>query len=87
MAMIAGYELRKVEFWRQTRLIAYTIACTVTEKDKRGSIYDMFPLPGDPTALQREQTKKDEYEEMLKQQRNFTNEVREEMRRANQNKK
>lgn len=46
-----------VDNWRRTRLIAYLIARD-SLKDKNMSMYDFYPLPGDPTKEQIEQERK-----------------------------
>lgn len=76
---LAGYEQRMTNEWQQTRVIAYTIACTVTEKDERGDIYQLFPLPGDPTPEEIQAAQQQQYEEMIAHSRHITELVREQM--------
>lgn len=76
LLMINGYYDRVNAEWQQTRLIVYTIACTVTEADKRQDIFDFLPLKGDPTAAQRMATMKNNYERMMKEQKDFNDSLR-----------
>lgn len=79
MIALQGYEQRINDQWQQTRIIAYTIACTVTDKDERGEIYDLFPLPGDPTPEEREAAVKRMYDAMVAESKMVTAMVREQM--------
>jgi hypothetical protein len=65
--------------WHQTRLLIFTIAATVTDPEKRGEVYDLFYLPGDPTPEEREAEAKRVYDEMMTAQRDFTDELRREI--------
>lgn len=76
MIQVEGYQRRKNDSWQQTRILAYTIACTVTEPEKRGEIYDMFPLPGDPTEAQRKKLEQEEFERRRKEAKELTELVR-----------
>ncbi len=79
MITLLGYEQRINDSWQQTRIMAYTIACTVTDKEERGEIYDMFPLPGDPTPEEREEAHRLEYDSLMEENKRVTAMVREQM--------
>ena len=49
---IDGLVKQRRERWEHTRLIAYNIYCSATDKN-RVSIYDYLPLNGDPTPAER----------------------------------
>lgn len=76
MVALLGYEQRINDGWQQTRIIAYTIACTVTDKEDRGEIYEMFPLPGDPTPKEREEAQRLMYDNMVAESKRVTEMVR-----------
>ena len=84
MVALLGYEQRINDGWQQTRILAYTIACTVTEKEDRGEIYDMFPLPGDPTQEDRENARRIMYEDMVAESKLVTEMVREQIKMTKQ---
>ena len=77
--VVQGYQGRLNDQWQQTRLIMYTVASTVTEADKRGEVYDMFFIPGDPTVQERKEKKQHDYSSMVKRNKEFTEQVRKEM--------
>jgi hypothetical protein len=76
MAVLNGYQARKSDQWNQTRILAWVVAATVTEPDKRGEIYDMFYIPGDPTPEEREQRLAEEMKEWRQRQKELTDQVR-----------
>lgn len=74
--MQAYYDRVNVQ-WAQTRLIVYTIACTVTKEEDRGEIYDLFWLPGDPSPEERAAQVKADHEAMIEEHHRLTQLVRE----------
>lgn len=78
IAATDGYKQKKVFSLQQTRLIIYTIACTVTDPEKRGEVLDVFPIPGDPTPEERRQALENELQEAKKRQEEFNEELRKE---------
>ena len=82
---IQGYEDRVNVQWQQTRLLIFTIAATVTDPDKRGEVYDLFYLPGDPTPEERQAAVKKMIEESGVRQKEFNDQLRKELAEAKQN--
>lgn len=80
--LIRAYHDRVNVQWQQTRLLIYTIAATVTSEEDRGDIYDLFYIPGDPTPEERMAEAKAAYEQMMEEQRKFTEELRNQNRKA-----
>jgi hypothetical protein len=78
MCVIAGAIKRHNKSMQQTRLLMYTIACTVTAAEERGEVYDMFFIPGDPTEEERQQAMIDSFEAMRKVNDEFTELIRNE---------
>lgn len=74
--MVQAYDNRVNADWQQTRLLVYTIACTVTEADKRIDMYDMMPLKGDPSPEERMANIKAEYDAVMQDQKEFTQSLR-----------
>lgn len=64
-----------IESWRQTRLIAFLIIQDRL-KDKNISMFDFYPLPGDPTA---EDIKRD-YQKSIEQDSEWQKSVIEKLR-------
>lgn len=62
--------------WQQTRLMVYTIYCTVTEPDKRVDITELLHLKGDPDPEEVRQKAEQRYHELLDKQRKFTESLR-----------
>lgn len=83
LLVIKAYEDRMNMDWQHTRLMVYTIACTVTPEEKRTDIYDLFYIPGDPTPEERLAAEKKQYDRMKADLKAFN----EELRRELQNKK
>lgn len=81
LLLINGYYDRVNAEWQQTRLIVYTIACTVTEPDKRQHIFDFLPLKGDPTPEEREAAALRGYERMKKEHEAFNESLRNELKK------
>lgn len=79
LMMIKGHESRVNVQWQQTRLLIYTISCTVTEPEKRGEVYDLFYLPGDPTPEQRMEEVRKVQEESARRVREFNEQLRREL--------
>lgn len=40
---------RETEAWKRTRFQSYVLYCSVTDENKRKSIYQFLPLESDPT--------------------------------------
>lgn len=47
--IIEGFRKRETEAWQRARFQSYIIYCSVTDENKRKSIYDFMELDGDPT--------------------------------------
>lgn len=69
--MKEGYERRmkitrelNMESWRQARMVAYIIA-QPNLIDKHMSIFDFYPLDGDPTYEERMEMKKREHDRLI----------------------
>lgn len=59
MMIMGGYNDRMNDQWAIARYHAYLLYCTVTEPEKRATIYDFHPLPNDPPADERPLTARD----------------------------
>lgn len=77
--LLKAYEDQQNAKWQHTRLILYAIAATVTEADKRGEVYDLFWLPGDPTPEQRKAEAEKLYQQLQQKGKAFADELRREL--------
>jgi hypothetical protein len=66
---IDNEKISSIEAWRQTRLLAFLLVRD-NLKDKHMTMYDFYPLPGDPTKEELEQARKDEAEKESKWMKN-----------------
>lgn len=57
---VEGHQAREIDEWRRTRFLGYLIYCSVTDNNKRESIFNFLPLDGDPSE---EELKKIEQQE------------------------
>lgn len=76
--ILQGYRKRNHVLLNHTRMIMYSIVCTVTKPEDRTELYDMFYIPGDPTPEQRQQQRVQELEELKKLNEQLADEVRKE---------
>jgi hypothetical protein len=60
-----AYEDKDNDQWRHTREITYMIYCSVTDSNGRPSIFDWFPLKGDPSKEERRKQRKKKHAEKM----------------------
>ncbi|MGQ0739540.1 MAG: hypothetical protein ACT4OJ_10805 [Bacteroidota bacterium] len=82
LLLVKGYEDRVNVQWQQTRLVIYAVAATVTDPDKRGEVYDLFYIPGDPSPEQRAREAQRIHEELMQASKDFTAELRREIKQG-----
>lgn len=73
---IEGYNRRFYKQLETTRMIMYSIYCSVTEADKRLEIFDLFSIPGDPSEAERMNDVAAQHSSLIAQSKIFTEQVR-----------
>lgn len=62
LLMIDAFGDTETEAWKRTRFQSYILYCTVTDENKRRSIYEFLPLESDPTPEEIERMQLEEEE-------------------------
>jgi hypothetical protein len=60
-----AYEDKDNDQWRHTREITYMIYCSVTDSNGRPTIFDWFPLKGDPSKEERRKQRKKKHAQKM----------------------
>lgn len=55
-----GYQKRETEAWRRTRWLGLKVIEPYLDKNKNINVFDLLPLPGDPTKQEMEEAQKEQ---------------------------
>lgn len=65
LEMVDGFYKRETEAWKRTRFQSYILYCSVTDENKRKSIYEFLELDSDPTPEELAEIEKREAETQI----------------------